>query len=178
MKIPVDTSEIYWIKYDKQTTTDTRTKVSEVSYLSPEDFLALVDQRISSNSNIESISSFNSVPLLIKNDVAPACWTSFDDEYIIFDIYDSVVDSTLQSSKSQVFSYKEAAWSSVDEFVPDLPSKTFPFLLAEAKSVCSLEIRQMQNTAADRQSRRQRTWSAHEKFRQNGALKTSDFGRK
>lgn len=178
MKLPENVSDTYWVKYDKQLVSDTRTKMLAVGYLPPDEFMELLDTRLSSAANVTSIAGFNSVPLLIKTDTAPTYWTSFDDEYIVFDSYDSDVDSTLQASKSQVYVYKEASWTSSNGFVPDLPSKNFPFLLAEAKSVCSLEIRQIQNIAADRASRRQRTWSAREKFRENGDLKIPDFGRK
>jgi len=105
-------------------------------------------------------------------------WTSFDDEYIILDSFDSDVESTIQASKTQAHCYKDPSWSGTDGAIPDLPAKVFPYFLAEAKSVCFNTIKQVANQKEEQRSRRQRTWLAKEKWRENGGQQYSKFGRK
>ena len=64
-----------------------------------------------------------------------------------------------------------------DTFTPDLPSKNFPYLLSEAKSVVFNALRQAPNAKEEQKSRRQRTWSSWAKWRVDGGVKTPNYGR-
>jgi len=177
MKIPEAVSRLEWINYDKIKTGDTATTYQEVTCLSPKDFLAIVMQRNEDSSNVTEYTDYNGTPVLVITDSAPTYYTSFDDEYIVFDSYDSAVDTTLQQSKTQVEAYKEATWSAVDTFTPDLPAKAFPYLLAEAKSAAFTSLKQAPNPKEEQKARRQRTFLAREKWRQNGGISFPDYGR-
>lgn len=135
MKIPDAVSHVEDVKYDITTVSDTDTKIKDVDFREPYDFLAIVHSRNTSESNVTSY-NINGVPLFIKTDVAPTYWTTFDDELIIFDSYDISEDTTLQSSKSIVLATKETVWVASNDFVPDLPSKHFPQYLARVKAKC------------------------------------------
>jgi hypothetical protein len=178
MSISDGYQKIYWIKYNKEQTGDTRVKYEDVEYLDPKEFLDIVMSRNEDSSNITKISDYSGVDLLIQTDAAPSYWTSFDDENIVFDSYDSSVDTTVQQSKTQVYALKEATWSALDTFTPDLPSKAFPFLVSEAKSTCFNSLRQFPNAKEEQKARRQRTWLAREKWRTNGGIKFPNYGRK
>lgn len=178
MQMPENVQYLKWIKYNKRTSTDTRDRYSEVSYMEREDFIEYLNQRNSSSSNITTVTDFSGVKLFIKNDSAPSYWTSFDDEWIIFDSHDSVVDSTLQTSKTQALAYREASFTVSDTYTPDLPAKAFPFLIAEAKSVAFNALKQMPNAKEEQRSRRQRNWLSRENWRQNGGIRKVDYGRK
>lgn len=169
--------ELLWVKYNKRKLSDTRDRYAEVLYQSPDEFLCQLNTRISSDSNTMTVTDPSGVVLLIKTNKAPTYWTSFDDETIIFDSYDSAVDSTLQTSKTQAYVYKEAAFVMMDSAVPDLPAKAFPYLIAEVKSVASNALRQVANQKEEQRSRRQRTWLAREKWRQDGATRSPNYGR-
>jgi len=177
MQIPTNVSYIDWVKYDKIKTGNTATIYQDVTCLSPKDFLDIVMQRNEDATNITEYTDYNGTPVLVITDSAPTYYTSFDDEYIVFDSYDSAVDTTLQKSKTQVEAYKEAVWSSVDTFTPDLPAKAFPYLLAEAKSAAFTSLKQAPNPKEEQKARRQRTFLARQKWQQNGGIKKPDYGR-
>ena len=171
MKLPARIVEMREVNYDKRKNGETRTKQESVEYLTPERFLWYTNARNLDASNITEVTDISGVKVLIRTDTAPTYWTSFDDEYIIFDSYDSAVDSTMQQSKSQCFGIRQPAWTVSDSFTPDLPDDAFPLLLAEAKSIAQFQVRQFQDQAAVAQAQRQRfrmsrkSWAAHKQTR-------------
>lgn len=171
MKIPSRIVELRDFKYDKIKSTETRSKYEDVKYLDPEEFLWYTNRRNQDLSEIVEITDTSGVKLLIQNNKAPTYWTSFDDEYIILDSYDSAVDSTLKSAKTQCFGIKQPEWTVSDSFIPDLPDDAFPLLLSEAKSVAQFQVRQFQDQAAMQQAQRQRfrmsrkSWTTHKQSR-------------
>lgn len=169
--------ELLWIKYNKRKSTDTKDMFLDVLYMDPDDFISMLNNRDSSASTIDTVTDYDGTKFYILNDIAPSYWTSFDDENIVFDSYDSAVDTTLQSSKTQICVYKETSFTLTDTFVPDLPAKAFPYLLAESKSVAFNAIKQIANPKEEQRSRRQRTWLAREKWRTNGGIKKYTYGR-
>ena len=178
MRLSDNISEIDWVKYDKQKDGATKTSFSEVIYLDPSEFITETNGRDSSATTIDIVSDYSGVPLYIRNDISATYWTSFDDEYIVFDSYDSVVESTMQTSKSQVYGIVEPSFTISDTFVPDMPAKAFPMLLSESKSYCFVNLKQQPNAKVEETNRRQRTVMAREKWRVNGGIKYDNYGRK
>ena len=166
-----------WIKYNKKASGAKETW-EDVKYLKPKDFLDLVHSRVSTNSNVQTVNTGIGGEILILNDEQPTYWTTFDDETIIMDSFDNTVDSTLQGSKTQASAYVDGTWTFSDTFTPDLPSKNFSYLLAEAKSVYFNSILQEPNSKEEQRSRRQRTVSARNHRRSNKGIRTPDYGRK
>lgn len=172
-------TQMEWVKYNKRKATDTRDNYEDVDYLTPEAFMTIINARDSSASDIVSVIDISGITLLVGTDTAPTYWTSFDDEYIVFDSYDSAVDTTLQKTKTQILAYKEAAWSSLDSFVPDLPTEMFSYFLSEATSVAWNEIKQAANAKEEQKSRRQRASMSRKSWRASGGINnTIDYGRK
>ena len=178
MKMPETLQYLKWIKYNKRKTTDTKDKYADVDYLEPKDFMDYINQRTSSNSNITEVIDASLISLLIRNDIAPTYWTSFDDEWLVFDAYDSVVDDTLQQSKSQVEGPRDAAFTISDTFIPDLPAKAFSYQLAESKSVAFNALKQAANPKEEQRSTRQRYRMSGEKWRHEGGITFKSYGRK
>lgn len=177
MKIPEGVQEVLWIKYNKIESGETRNRFEDVLYKDPEDFLELVMSRDNTDSNVGTFTGYDGLTLPIRNDRSPSYWTSFDDEYIVFDSYDSGVDTTLQSSKSMTMGYKEASFTLSDSFIPDLPANVFSYLLSESKSVAFNAIKQAPNSKEEQRSRRQRTWTAR-KNRTREKPRYPNYGRK
>jgi hypothetical protein len=179
MIIPDAVKKIQLIKYDCQATGATRTDWRDMDYKDPVDFLSTVMRRDNSATNVDTVTDLSGVTVYIINDRAPSYWTSFDDENIIFDSYDSAVESTLQSAKSQALVYKEPTELTIaDGSIPDLPSKVFPLLIAEAKANCFEKIKQMRSATTEQTARRQRGEMARDKWRTNGGIKVPDYGRR
>ena len=166
------------IKYNKRKSTDTYDKYSEVVYLTQEEFLSKSLTLKSDATNVEYSTDPTGIQLLIRNDKPPSYWTSFDDNYIVFDSYDSGVESTIQSSKIIAYGEVEPVFSLTDTYVPDLPSKAFPFLIAEAKSTCFNTIKQAPNAKEEQRSRRQRDYLARTKWKTKQGISYPNYGRK
>lgn len=165
-----------WVKYNKKT--GTREMFEDVVYMQPKDFLNMTHGRVSTNTNVQTVDDSTAGKLLILNDKMPDYWTTFDDETIIMDSFDSAVETTLQESKVQASAYVEPVFSLTDTYVPDLPAKTFSYLLAESKSVAFNTLYQEANSKEEQKSRRQRIYTARNARSQNKAVRTPDYGRK
>lgn len=166
------------IKYNTRDADATRDTYDGLTYMTPAQFLDHVNARNSSASDVTTVSDPSGVDLFILNDARPLFWTSFDDEVLVFDAYDTGVDTNLQESKFQCWGNVEPTWTHLDAFTPDLPAKAFAYLLAEAKSVAFNALMQAGNQKAEQQSRRQRVWLARDKWRSNGGMQFPDYGRK
>jgi hypothetical protein len=127
------------------------------------------------NPNESNVGSFTFTPSSIGTDVTgsfhfnymndrpPENCTILQDYYIIFDSYDSSVDSTLQSSKTMCSGWISPRFLMQDTFVPALDDKQFPLLLNEAKSLAFLELKQMGHPKAEQEVKRQ--MSSLQKFK-------------
>lgn len=178
MKVPELIKELQWIKYNKRDVDDTRNKYEDVKFLYPDEFLDLTNAYNDSLAEVDIITDFSGVVFNIKNDEAPTFWTSFDDDYVVFNSYDNEVDTTLQSSKTQCSAFREPSWSMVDGFIPDLPSEAFPALLADAKSACFMRLKQMPDQKSEQQALRQRSWLSRKAWRTSGGIRFPNYGRR
>jgi hypothetical protein len=164
MKIPDTWNKVKWIKYNKK----------EVQYVDPETFHTIISQRVAQTGVI------NSAGYVINQD--PQYWTSYDDTFIIFDGYNQSVDATLQASKSTLYGTREATWTHVDSFIPNIPEKFFSTLLAEAKSQAFVNLKQQSNAREERKATRGRMAMRNESWRnENGEAKYNtkvSYGRK
>ena len=178
MRLPDDVEKVLWIKYNKKTSTDTQDRWGDVTYKDPKEFMDLNYNRNSAATNVDTITLVENVPIFIMNDRAPSYWTTFDDEYIIMDAYDSAVETNLQASKNTCHGYKEPTWSSTDTFVPDLPMAMFPYLLAEAKATCMIRLKQTQDPKAEKMARDGKTRTQYSQWRTGKQNPSPDYGRK
>lgn len=178
MRIEDPVSEVEWVKYDVREEAGDPIRYRDISYKTPSEFLEYVMARDASKANVLTVFDIHGAPLLVLTDAEPTHWTSFDDKWLVFDAYNSDVDSTLQASKTQVFGTTEPVFTLTDTFVPDLPAKAFPYLLAEAKSTCMLNIKEVFSQKTEQSAARQRAWLSRNKRRMNGGIKFPDYGRK
>jgi hypothetical protein len=166
LRLPTDASKITSFRYNIATETYVETfpptgtfqksEYKTVTYLCPEEFINRIVGRSQDDVNIRTVTDFSGIKLLIKDDHYPQIWTSFDDEYMVFDSFDSNEDSTLQASKSMAFGVKLPTFTLDDSFIPDIDANLFPLLLNEAKSWAHLELKQQGHAKAEQASRKQR----------------------
>lgn len=158
MRMPELVGKVFWVKYNKK----------EVKYMHPDDFDNMVDARPAVAGAVDSNG--------FRIDRDPSYWTSYDDDYIIFDAYNSAEESTLQGSNSKIYVTISPSWSQVDGFIPDIPEKFFPTLLAEAKSQAFVNLKQQSNNREEFKAKRGRVTMQNEAWRnEKGEHK---FGRK
>lgn len=177
MRMPSNTKELKEVQYNKIKSGETRSRVSEVTYITPDAFLRQTNTLNSDNANITSVTDVSGVKLLVKNDSAPKYYTSFDDNYVVFDSYDSAVDTTLQSSKTQCIAVLSPVFTLSDTHVPNLPEEAFPGFLAEAKSTCFARIKQAPDNKSEQQAKRQRTWLSRKGWKAGTGMQFPDYGR-
>lgn len=176
--IPSSIKLISSVRYNMRRLADNRDKYEEVIYLDPEEFLFRTNQRNSSEDNIESVLDVEGGRLFIRNDTPPTWWTSFNQDQVIFDSYDSEVEATIQASKQQVYVVKNPEFCIEDDFIPDLPEVAMPWFIAEAKSVAAVEVSQDANTKAEQQSKEQSAWLSRNARSAGKGSKTLKQGRK
>jgi hypothetical protein len=182
MKMPDDVMELVTVNYDVHTSAQTDTKYKNMRYMEDTDFLEYTNARTTDNASVDLITDFSGAKLKIVTNTAPQYWTSFDDEYLVFDSYDSSLESNLQNSKSQVVAYREPSLTLVDATIPDLPSEAFPYLLSEAKRHCMAKLQQVSTTdTAYREelirNRKQSSFLQRKKWRAHTQSKYPNYGR-
>lgn len=175
MTIPDGIISIDQISYKISTTADPTVRYSSVEYIEPDDMLNLMYQRNADSSNVDVIT--DGIDYFVLNDAFPTYWTSFDDDSIIFDSYNSDEDSFLQQSKTTCYGESTGSWTHTNAAIPDLPENLFSLLLSEAKSRCFLNFKQLPNSKEEQYARRQRIAARKNKWKTNGGIKTNNYGR-
>jgi hypothetical protein len=177
MKLPENIIDLKYIKYNTRKSTDTKDKYLKIKYLNPEDFMERVDRRDSSKSTVTVVTDTTGISINVINDKAPEYFTSFDDEYLVFDSYDSSVDTTLQNNKTQCHGKRSVTFTLLDTFTPDLPVQMFTYLLAEAKSTAFMTLKQMANAKAEQVSVSQKRRMSQDAWRLKSGIEYPNYGR-
>ncbi len=183
MTLPSDVLELYSLKYDKHTTLDTSLLMLPVVYKPLEDFMQDSYALDPDDTTVDSmsISSTDTVTVLYRNDKAPDFYTTYDDNTLLFDSYDSDVDTTLQASKTLAFVRTSPTFTLDDGFTPDLDEPQFALLMNEAKALCWAEYRQIQHGKAEVNAKRGWTRIQKTKFATETAApldRLPNYGRK
>ena len=137
--VPDNGIRVEWLRYNNKI----------VEYLAPDEFVqyALYQQDTDGTITVDQ--------LPVGTDADPKYWTSFDDQEMFFNSYDSDADSTLQQSKAMCWGVKNHIFTMNDTFTPDLPSELFPLLLAESKNACFVNFKQVANSNEQKKAARQ-----------------------
>lgn len=174
MRVPTNVDNFKWIRYrDGAITTPA---YNDVTYLKPEEFL---DYTMSdTSSSAVSVEDYSGAYLLIGTGRDPKYYTMFSDDYVVFDSYDSTVDDTLKSSKVIAMGQTIPTFVLEDNAYPDIPTKYFPQLLAEASAACFFYLRQTASPIDERRARRSFVRHQNAMHRSQEADKQiPDFGR-
>lgn len=176
MKLLDDVKRIDFVKYNTSTTSQRIYK--DIIWAEVDDFLRRLNVLDNTKSNVVSvIDPASQITLSIRSDLAPTYFTSFDDETIVFDSFDSTVDTTLQENKTQVYGFVYPAWVHEDNAIPVLPTSAFTLLLEESKSRCFIELKQIANNKAEQEAQRQNAWLSRKDWRVSGGIKFPNYGR-
>lgn len=178
MRIPDRLKELQEVRYDKRKTVGEKKVFQRVLYKEPEDFLQHISVRDSSSSDIKVVSDTSGVELFVFNNKAPEYYTSFDDNWLVFDSYNKALEDTLQKSKTQAIAYIIPSWTHTDSAIPDLPDEAFPALIEESKATAFFTLKQMINDKAEQKAQRQNRWLSRKVWRVNGGINYPNFGRK
>jgi len=178
LRVPENVGTVKLIKYNRRKPNETRRRMTTMKYMFPDEFLLKCEQRDSDQENISIIENFEGVKLNIKNDKQPEYYTSFDDVHVVFDSWDAGIEATVLGPQSQVHFTEIPAWSMDNNFVPALPAKIFPALLAEAKSVAAVKLMEESDDKAEQQSVRQQRRMSLEGWTLGKNVRYPDYGRR
>lgn len=158
MTVPADVEKLEWLRYNG----------NAIDYVTPSVFLETVLKRNSTDANITVVEK-----MYIYNDRDPTCYTSFDDDTVVFDAFDSDAGATLHESKTLCWGQKSPVFVMEDNFTPLLPVDMFPRLLAEAKAACFVNYKQVSNSTEERRARNQKVMGMNNRFKA-GTVKPID----
>jgi hypothetical protein len=171
LKIPEGVLRFQWVRY-KDLATDTYVSVE---YLTPEHFIDIMIN--GARESLINVTDFSGAVLKVQTNKQPTYWTTLDDKHLIFDSFNQGLESTLHQSNVMAFGESYKAWVQEDSFVPDIDPELFPRLLAEAKSVAFINLKQMTSAKEEARSRRQLVkWQKYKNKRR--PTYTTDFSRK
>ena len=184
MNLPDTVIDLKWIKYNCRLTDTAKNHYKKIVYKSPEEFMELVDSRDSKSANVKVVidsaryGTSTGISLNILNNKPPQCFTSFDDESLVFDSYLATLETNLQNSQTQCWGKKSIPFTMEDSFTPELPVQMFSYLLSEAKSTCFLTLKQMANQKAEQTSNSQKRRMSQDAWRLKNGISYPNYGRK
>ena len=164
---PASCIGIDWVKYQTNVSSDADLRYSVIEYLHPKDFFDRQNNLNVSASNVISFShTINSDTMLFVclNDKMPEYYTSFDDNTMVFDSYDSSQDTTLMKNKTMCYGVLFSEFEMEDSYIPDLDPREFSLLYNKAEAKCFAVLKQMTNASSEREERRQ--WISVQKRKQ------------
>jgi hypothetical protein len=167
MHIPDFVSKLEWIKYNIKETVGEADRYVEIQYLSPKDFMQVVNGRASTDSTVKQCIYNANIYLNILNNVAPRYWTSFDDEYVWFDAFNFSIETNLQESKVQCYGEVRIPLLMEDQAIPTLPENLFGYLLAKSKASCFAVYKQEANPKLEQTERRMRIRVQRNKWKED-----------
>jgi hypothetical protein len=177
MTLPTNVKKLDMINYDEAKVTDTRKKFGKMHFKDPDDFLRYTNARNDTDANVMVVTDPSGIQFFIRNDISPTYYTTYDDNTLIFDAYDSAVDSTLQANKTQAIAYILLTLAVQDDAVPDLPLDAERLLIEEATARVQWKEKEMQDPEAIRAATKQRRFISREAWRTNKPTRYPDYGR-
>jgi hypothetical protein len=176
--IPEEVKKLLSVRYDSKEFGETKLDYLPIPYVSQEVFIEWTNSRDSTDSTVQTV-SMDGAKLFIRNERSPTYFTSFNENTLVFDAFDSDVESTLQSSKMIARGVTEAVFTLADGFVPSLDSNMFSLLLEEAKSTAFVELKQSSNPKAEQRARKQRVQNQNDRHKiEKNLVGQPNYGRR
>ena len=159
MTIPADVTKLNWIKYDNKASADTYKDWKEVTFIGLQDMISRSMSLREETSNVGSqiiTANGESHEFLFRTNEQPTVYTTFDDEQLIFNSYNTTEDTTLQAAKTMCHGAVYPVFTIADTFAPDLDPTQFAYFIQKAKVRAHFELRQLQHAEAAGEARRQK----------------------
>lgn len=119
----------------------------ELTYLPPAEFLR---RYAAGGTDRQLVTDGSGVNFYVTTNKRPQYFTSFDDESIICDSFESAVESTLQGAKTSCVGVVIPAFSVTDSHTPDIPQHMEPLLQSMLNAACFTYFKQT-NSGTDQQ---------------------------
>lgn len=185
LQLPDNVERVKWIKYLNYRHGDTPS-YDMITYLDPEEFIKrIVEPGPSVHSTYTEVKLLDTSPLqyTIANDRAPSYYTVFNnDGVLVFDSFDALIESNLTGSNSLAWGIFERDFELSDDYIPPIDDHLFPLFLAEARSSCFVNVKEVANSKEEQRARRQLVRSQYQTHKTNparpGVFDGTDYSRK
>jgi hypothetical protein len=156
--LPSNVQLLRWVKYRDFRNTSGTLIYKDLCYLSPESFLKNIVEQPSPSSFVNvTLTTTSSVVYPIANNRVPNYFTIFDEnQTLVFDSFDATHESYLTGANCVAWAVQYKSWTHTDTFVPPIPASEFPRFLAEAKSACFINYKEIANSNEQTRARRQK----------------------
>ena len=156
MELPPTYTDILSIRYKHRLQGDNNRVVfsDPIEYVGADQFLSRQLRLDTAEANVGVNVMDGNVPVPYYNDRRPQCWTTFDDNRVVFDAHDLSLGTTMHNDASMVLVRHVPEFEMTDDFIPDLPDKAYPMYLAMIKEVAFGEQKQVSNTIQERKGKR------------------------
>jgi hypothetical protein len=153
LQIPDDIESLELIKYNVKEDAADDDAFKELTYIEdPSEFLSLSHSLNSTDSEVDEVTDYGGGTFLIRNDRVPTCWTTFDDEYIVFDSFLSTLDATLPANKSVFMGYKAPVFTEADGTILDMPGRMFPAFIERVKAIAHADLKGQESSVHSAQA--------------------------
>jgi len=163
--IPTDVMEIQWILLDDGTSSRKKLK-----HLEPKAFIDILD-----TSGTAVVDPNTGVSLEFNVTTDPEYWTSFDDEYICINSYDTTPPAV---TELLMYVRKEPSITIADATIPDIPNDSIAHFNTEVKTralyMLNLEI----NPLVEMKRRELAAIASRRNWVADGKIRTANYGRK
>jgi hypothetical protein len=156
ISMPSNVVHLKWVKYRDFRNND---QYHKVEYIEPEEFIIRLLDRVPGQ--FEPTTQVQLLPTIpntytVSVNRCPNYYTVFEDKQtLVFDSLDLSYESFLTGSSCIAWGLLSKEFQLTDDFVPDLDVNFFPHLLAEAKSACFNNVKEMPNQKEEQRARRQ-----------------------
>ena len=135
---------------------DMNGKFIDLTYLQPCDFIAKLHARNPADANITTVPNDDGVPMYVVNDKPPQWYTSFDEESLAFDAFESVRGIGNQIADTVIVGNIKPLpnWTAPTATLP-IPERMNSLILNEAIATANYRLRQTADPRSERLARRQ-----------------------
>jgi hypothetical protein len=177
LSIPENVDNLNWIKYNWIKDGETRNRFSLIHKVDPSTFMSRVNSRDNDEAFVD-VTTVNGITYHVFNDRQPTFWTSVDDQTVIFDAYDSDIEASLDPDKTQCYGYINPVVTISDDFIFDLPTESFSYLLSECLSFAFATYKQLPNTKIEQMAQTQRRKQAWKNAVIPATIQYPDYGKR
>lgn len=182
--IPEDIQRIQdsrlWYNVAKIGDTNTTLSYKELTYLSPTEFMEVVNARDvnTTDSNVEKVEGYDGTYMAVINNQFPTYWTSFDGQFIVCDSYHKEYDSSLQASKTKMVATVIPTFLQKDDFVIPLPESMQQLYRDLVEDEARSALREQRDPVVAQRARRMRIKMQQDKRVAGGVRAKQSKGRK
>lgn len=134
--LPAHVHKVSSVRYDC-TELNKNKDIRTIKFLEPEEFL---DRSYCLNSDKDNVVQMlvNGVMVMIEDDKHPRYYTSFDNEFLVFDSYNKEISDTILAANTICYGEIVEPWLEEDTFVIPLQDNIYPLYLASLSAACSM----------------------------------------